>query len=126
MPIAGVLSFLHKSTIMPYYGGALLEYFKYQPNNYMYLKLMEWAVEKEFKYFDFGRSKKGTGSYKFKELQGFVARPLHYQYCFNTIRKIPDTSSMSPKVKFVSNAWKKLPVWATKLVGPKVIGLTPP
>ena len=67
-PVASVFSFLYKDTVMPYYGGALPHYFRYQPNNFMYLKLMEFGVENGYKYFDFGRSKKDSGSYKFKQL----------------------------------------------------------
>lgn len=124
--IASVLAFLFKDTVMPYYAGALPEYFKLQPNNVMYLKLMEYGVEKGYRYFDFGRSKKGTGSYDFKEFFGFTAQPLHYQYYLNKIDTLPDTSSVSPKVKFAVEAWKRLPVWITKAVGPRVIKLTPP
>lgn len=125
-PIAAVLTFLYKDTIMPYYAGALPRYFKYQPNNVMYLKLMEYGVERGYRYFDFGRSKKGTGSYDFKEFFGFEAQALHYQYYLNKINELPDTSSVSPKVQLAVQAWKRMPVWMTKIVGPKIIKITPP
>lgn len=125
-PIASVLAFLYKNTIMPYYAGSLPKYFKYSPNNVMYLKLMEFGVENGYRYFDFGRSKKGTGSYDFKTFFGFEPQPLHYQYYLNKIDALPDTSSVSPKIKLAVTAWKKMPVWMTKIVGPRIIGLTPP
>lgn len=125
-PVAGVLTFLFKDTIMPYYAGSLPQYFKYQPNNVMYLKLMEYGAERGYRYFDFGRSKKGTGSYDFKTFFGFEPQPLHYQYFLNKIDALPDTSSVSPKVKLAVSAWKRMPVWMTKIIGPRIITLTPP
>lgn len=125
-PIAGVLSFFFKDTVLPYFGGSLPEYWEYQPNNFMYLKLMEYGVEKGYRYFDFGRSKKGTGSYDFKVNQGFDAQPLFYQYCLNTIPAMPDTSSLNPKLGLAIKVWKRLPVWLTKVLGPKVVKMTPP
>jgi len=77
-PIAGVLSFLFKDQVMPFYGGALKEYYSLHPAGYMYLKLQEWAIEKGFKTFDFGRSRIGSGSYAFKIHQGFSPEPLNY------------------------------------------------
>ena len=92
----------------------------------MYLKLMEYGVEHGYRYFDFGRSKKGTGSYHFKELHGFTPQPLYYQYYLNTADKIPDISPKNPKMQLAIKAWQKMPVWMTKIVGPVVSRLTPP
>lgn len=125
-PIASVFTFLYKDTVMPYYAGALPQYFKYQPNNVMYLKLMEYGVEKGFRYFDFGRSKKGTGSYDFKVFFGFEPRTLYYQYYLNKIDALPDASSLNPKVSLAVWAWKRLPVWMTKIIGPRIVRITPP
>lgn len=125
-PIASVFTFLYKDTVMPYYAGALPQYFKYQPNNVMYLKLMEYGVENGFRYFDFGRSKKGTGSYDFKAFFGFEPQTLYYQYYLNKINALPDASSLNPKVSLAVQVWKRLPVWLTKIIGPRIIALTPP
>jgi len=125
-PVAGVFTFTYKDTVLPYYGGALEQYFPYQPNNFMYLRLMEWAVERGYRFFDFGRSKKDTGSYRFKELHGFAPQPLFYQYYLNTLATPPDTSSKNPRLEMVIRLWKRTPVWLTKIIGPRVIKLTPP
>lgn len=124
--IASVFTFIYKDTVIPYYAGSLPQYFKIQPNNFMYLKLMEWGVENGYRYFDFGRSKKGTGSHHFKVLHGFEPKPLYYQYYLNSIDKIPDISPKNKKLELVINAWKKLPVWLTRLIGPEISKLTPP
>jgi FemAB-related protein (PEP-CTERM system-associated) len=124
--IAGVFSFRYKDTLIPYYAGSSHKAFKYQPNNFMYLKLMEYGVEHGYRYFDFGRSKKGTGSYHFKELHGFEPKPLHYQYYLNNGAKMPDINPKNPKLQLMIKTWQRLPVWATKVIGPTVSKLTPP
>lgn len=119
--IASVLTFLFKDTVIPFYGGSLPQYRNLQPNNFMYLKLMEYGVENGYRLFDFGRSKIGTGSYKFKELQGFQPQPLYYQYYLNKTKEIPNLSPVNPKFSLPIAAWKRLPVWVTKLLGPIVV-----
>ena len=125
-PIAAVFTLLYKDTVSPYYSGSLPQYFSLQPNNFMYLKLMEFAVENGYRYFDFGRSKKGTGAFDFKKNQGFDPQPLYYQYVLNGTSEIPDASPLNPKVRAMVEVWKRLPVPITKLIGPQVIRFTPP
>ena len=45
----------------------------------MYWELMRRACERGLKVFDFGRSKRGTGSFDFKKNWGFEATPLVYE-----------------------------------------------
>ena len=46
--------------------GALPEYNRDSPNNFMYWSLMAQSCSEGIRHFDFGRSKRGTGSFKFK------------------------------------------------------------
>ncbi|MFM7926730.1 MAG: GNAT family N-acetyltransferase, partial [Pirellula sp.] len=89
-------------------------------NMWMYWKLLERAIEKGSREFDFGRSTHGSGTYKFKEQWGAKPHPAIWQYY---VRK-GDPSDMRPdsptKVRFV-NLWKKLPLWLTRLVGPSIV-----
>jgi len=124
--VAGAFTFLFKDTVLPYYGASLPEYIKYQVNNFMYLKLMEYGIEKGYRYFDFGRSKKGTGSYKFKIYQGFEPQQIYYQYYLTTAKDIPNVSPANPKFRMLINTWKKLPLCITNRIGAKLIKYTPP
>lgn len=119
--IASVLVFLYKDTVMPYYGGSLSGFSRFQPNNFMYLRLMEHGVDLGYRFFDFGRSKKETGSYKFKVLQGFSPTPLYYQYFLNTAKEIPNVSPANPKYSIAIEIWKKTPLFLTKIAGPALV-----
>ncbi len=120
-PIAGVLSFYYKDTVLPYYGGSLPEARAVSPNNFMYWSLMERARERGIKYFDFGRSKIGTGASKFKQHMGFEPTALPYQYFMRDGKNLPDNNPMNPKYKLAINLWKRLPLGMTKWLGPGLV-----
>jgi FemAB-related protein (PEP-CTERM system-associated) len=120
-PIAGVLVFFYKDQVMPYYGGALKEYFQLAPSDFMYWELMKYGAAHAYKMFDFGRSKQGTGSFNFKRHWGFEPRPLPYFYYPIKGQLIPDTSSLNPKLQWAIRIWRNLPVKLTMALGPRIV-----
>lgn len=120
-PLSGVLSLYFKDQVIPYYSGAYLEARKWAANDYLYWALMSDAASKGCRLFDFGRSKKDTGPYHFKRHWGFEPRPLRYQYYLNRIDDLPDLSPANPKYQKKIELWKRLPLWATKLLGPRIV-----
>jgi len=107
--IAAVMSFLYEDQILPYYSGALSGYERLGVNNFMYWKLMEWASEKGIREFDFGRSRKDTGSARFKKNMGFPSIPLAYQYHLGPGGSLPDLHPGNPKIGIYQKLWRKLP-----------------
>ncbi len=119
--IAGVLVFFYKNQILPYYGGALKEYFHLAPSDFMYWELMRYGAAHGYQIFDFGRSKQGTGSFNFKRHWGFEPTPLPYLYYPLKNQTIPDTSSLNPKLQWAIRLWKNLPLKLTMTMGPRII-----
>jgi len=119
--VAGVLVFFYKDQVLPYYGGALKEYSHLAPSDFMYWELMRYGAAQGFKIFDFGRSKKGTGSFNFKRHWGFEPRPLPYFYYQIKDRSIPDTSSFNPKLQWAIRIWRNLPLKLTMALGPRIV-----
>lgn len=124
-PLSGVLSFYFKDQVIPYYSGAYPDSRKFAANDYLYWALMSNAANRGCRVFDFGRSKKDTGSYHFKRHWGFEPRPLRYQYYLNKIEEIPNISPANPKYQRLIQLWKKLPLWATKIIGPRIVKYIP-
>ena len=118
--VAGVMTFFFKGRVMPYYGGALHEYFSYAANDFMYWELMRYGCEQGYRIFDFGRSKQGTGSFDFKRHWGFEPQPLSYQYYLYRASAIPNSSPANPKFQLFINLWRQLPLSVTKLIGPMI------
>jgi FemAB-related protein (PEP-CTERM system-associated) len=123
--VAGVMTFFFRDHIMPYYGGALRQFFPYAVNDFMYWELMRYGCERGYKVFDFGRSKQGTGAFDFKRHWGFEPQPLCYQYYLHRADAIPDLSPANPKFQLFIDLWKHLPLAVTKLIGPLLVRSTP-
>jgi len=124
-PSAAVLTFFYRDQVLPYYGGARREDFRYAVNDFMYWSLLRYGMEQGYKVFDFGRSKKGSGSYDFKRHWGFEATPLHYQYQLVRQREIPDLSPRNRRFSLAIEMWKRTPLWLSRRIGPALVRYFP-
>jgi FemAB-related protein (PEP-CTERM system-associated) len=123
--IAGVLCFYFRDQVLPYYGGALAEYYKDSPNNFMYWSLIAQSCKEGFRQFDFGRSKKGTGSYLFKSAWSMQVTELPYRYHLVRAKGVPHLSPADKKFQLPVAAWKRMPYSLTKIAGPQLIRWIP-
>lgn len=117
-PVSGVLTLLFEDQVLPYYGGARQEALAFAVNDFMYWELLCHAAKAGYRTFDFGRSREGTGAYNFKRHWGFEPMPLPYQYVLLDDSRMPNLSPSNPKMHFAVEAWKRMPLPLTKLVGP--------
>lgn len=118
--IAAVWTLFYKNEVVPYFGGSIREYNHLAPNNFMYWMLMKYGCENGYRIFDFGRSKKGTGSFDFKKRWGMTMTDLPYQYILVRQQSMPDTSPLNPKFSLGIRAWRKLPLSVTQIIGPMI------
>lgn len=123
--IAAVLCFYYKDQVLPYYGGALAEFNKDAPNNFMYWNLIAQSCREGYRVFDFGRSKRGTGSFQFKSSWSMEMRNLPYRYQLVRAKAVPQMSPVDQKFQLPVYLWKRLPFSWTKLLGPLVIRRIP-
>jgi FemAB-related protein (PEP-CTERM system-associated) len=119
-PVAAVMTFYFKDQVIPYWAGSNFQDRKLAPNDFMYWELMKYGCENGFKFFDFGRSKIGTGSYDFKRHWGFEPVQLSYQYYLVKAKELPNLSPANPKYKKKIEMWRKMPLTATKIIGPRI------
>ncbi len=89
-------------------------------NMWMYHELLRRAVALGSVTFDFGRSTVGSGPYRFKKQWGAEPRPLRWVYrmsepASSVLRA--DDPAMARRVA----AWRRLPVWVTRLIGPPIV-----
>lgn len=116
--VASVMSFYFKDEVLPYYGGGTDLARDLKGNDFMYWEVMRRAVDKGCKVFDYGRSKEGTGSYRFKKHWGFEPEPLFYEIDLVSAKQIPEINPLNPKYQLFIAAWKRLPLPVSQLVGP--------
>jgi FemAB-related protein (PEP-CTERM system-associated) len=124
-PIAGVLCLYFRDQVLPYYAGALPEYYKDSPNNFMYWSLMAQSCKEGFKVFDFGRSKRDTGSFHFKSAWSMEVTELPYRYYLALGKEVPHMSPVDAKFQLPVRLWKKMPFALTKIIGPQLIRRIP-
>ena len=117
-PVAAVMSFYFRDEVLPYYGGSTANGREVKANDFMYWAVMQRAVERGARLFDYGRSKRETGSYHFKKHWGFEPEPLHYQYHLVHAKALPDVSPVNPKYRLFIKAWQHLPLSVSRAVGP--------
>ncbi len=117
-PVAAVMSFYFRDEVNPYYGGGTDQAREYHAYDFMYWELLVHALGRGARLFDFGRSRQGTGSYRFKTHWGFEPTPLPYQYDLVRARGLPNVTPDNPKYQAFIRTWQKLPVPVTTLIGP--------
>lgn len=120
VPVASVLSVYDAETVYPYYGGGTAAARALRANDHMYWMLMEHAVQRGRRNFDFGRSKCDTGAFAFKKNWGFEPAPLIYEYRLAPGREMPDINPNNPKYKLMTEVWSRLPLWMANRIGPLV------
>ena len=119
--IASVMSFYFRDEVLPYYGGGVDAARAVAGNDFMYWDLMRRACERGLKVFDFGRSKRGTGSFDFKKNWGFEPAPLYYEYFLVADTEIPEINPLNPKYRLFIQAWKKMPLALANVIGPHIV-----
>ena len=112
------MNFYFRDQVLPYYGGGISAARNMRANDFMYWELMRRSAEQGIKIFDYGRSKKETGSYRFKKHWGFEATPLSYQYVLVNDKDMPNVSPTNPKYELMIRVWRKLPVGVSRFIGP--------
>lgn len=115
--VSSVLSFYFRDEVLPYYGGGTDVARDLAGNDYMYWELMRRSCEKGLKAFDFGRSKRGTGSYEFKRNWGFEPQPLGYEYL--PVRgEFREDDPRNLKYRLLIGGWQRLPLGVANFLGP--------
>ncbi len=119
--IASVLVFYFRDEVLPYYGGGTTAAREVAGFDFMYWELMRRSTERGYKIFDYGRSKRGTGSFDFKKNWGFEAQPLFYEYQLHGAASVPDHNPLNPKYRLFIKAWQKLPLSFANFIGPHIV-----
>lgn len=120
-PVSGVFSLKFRGAFLPYYAGANSLAPSLAANNFMYWHLMSYAAQNGFTSFDFGRSKKNTGAYRFKSQWGMSADTLNYQVYLVRRATVPNFSPVNPKFELATRVWQRLPMGLTNTLGPKIV-----
>ncbi|MGQ9730172.1 MAG: FemAB family XrtA/PEP-CTERM system-associated protein [Candidatus Zipacnadales bacterium] len=91
---------------------------RFFPNNLLYWRLFQVAIERGCKVADFGRSPRGSGIYEFKKGWGMEEQPLYYTLI--PIRSQPRLGERRQGTLYTvfSHLWQRTPLPIARLIGP--------
>jgi len=120
-PVSGVISFYWRDEVLPYYAGDLTDARDLAANDFKYWELMRRACARGLTVFDYGRSKRGTGSFDFKKNWGFEPTPLAYEFKLFKGGAVPQNNPANPKYRAMIGAWQRLPRPVVNALGPMIV-----
>ncbi len=111
---AGLILSTDNQTSIPW-ASTLREYNYLSPNMLLYWNLLKFSADNDITSFDFGRSTKGEGTYRFKKQWGAVARELvWYSHLFGGECRYKEKKCYRSKVV---SMWSKLPLSVSNVAG---------
>jgi len=108
LPIAGGIILECNDTITIPWASTLSQYKMASPNMLLYWGFLQYAADHQFKYFDFGRSTPGEGTYKFKEQWGASPETLHW-YGIQYARQSELSFTHGRLRGMIEKLWSRLP-----------------
>jgi FemAB-related protein (PEP-CTERM system-associated) len=118
-PVGGLVAIRHGRTVSVPWASTLRSERARCPNNLIYWEALRWAIAGGAARFDFGRSPRDSGSYRFKRGWGAEERPLAWT------RLAPDGAPLplrraqdSAVLRRLSTLWTALPVPVSAVLGP--------
>lgn len=120
-PCSAGLSIIHNNQVDFLYGPKLDKFRSLNIGELLYWSIIEESFKNGFQKINLGRSLIGSGNEQFK----FKWRPnvhkLAYWYNLSPGEKLPRLNQSNRNFNFAIKTWSKLPIWATRRLGPKLI-----
>ncbi|MCE5328570.1 MAG: FemAB family PEP-CTERM system-associated protein [Planctomycetaceae bacterium] len=119
--LAGLMGFFFRDEFTSYFAGNVPHAFTACATGAMYLRTMQYVVDRGGRIFDLNRSRRdNSGPYQWKRHQGFEPEPLHYQTYNAGGGELPNLTPSNRKFLLASRAWRRMPLWFTRAVGGRV------
>jgi FemAB-related protein (PEP-CTERM system-associated) len=119
--VAAGVTLRHRNTVEVPWASSLAAYRAMCPNNLLYWRVIEWAIDNGIPSLDFGRSTPDEGTYHFKQQWGAVPQALYWEYVLVGRPELPDQSPKNPRFSRAIAVWRRLPVGVTRAIGPLLV-----
>ena len=119
-PVGGLIALAFKDRLVVPWATCLQDYFALCPNMLLYWETLRAACVEGFRRFDFGRSTRDSGTYRFKSQWGAQEEPLFW-YCIPLgARHQSRASSGAGAEVLLSKMWQRMPLSLTRRLGPPI------
>jgi FemAB-related protein (PEP-CTERM system-associated) len=120
--IGGLIAVAFKDRLSVPWASCLKEHFALCPNMLLYWEAMRAACAEGFRWFDFGRSSRDSGTYRFKSQWGAQEEPLFWYTIPVASSAVRPHPVHGGGASFLSRTWQHLPLSVTRQVGPRLRG----
>ena len=118
-PVGGLVALAFKDRLAVPWASCLKEYLSLCPNMLLYWEVLRTACVEGFRTFDFGRSSRHSGTYRFKRQWGAREEPLFwYTIPITRRRGLPEASPHTGVL--LAKVWQRLPLAVTRGLGPRI------
>lgn len=124
-PIASAFLFSYRDVMEAAWGCSDWKYLSLQPNMLLYWTMLKIAGERGYNLLDFGRSTKGSGPHKFKQLWDTQDVQLYWARWSPAGTNVLDLNPANSRFRWAERLWSKLPLQLTKIVGPHIVKYLP-
>ncbi|MCL6481445.1 MAG: FemAB family PEP-CTERM system-associated protein [Firmicutes bacterium] len=124
-PIAGSFLTAFRDTVEAGWSASLYGYLHMKPNMFLYWSLLAEMGRRGYRWFDFGRSTIGSGTYRFKKQWGTTEQPLYWSYWTRAGQPLPELNPENPRYRLAIRLWQKLPLAVTNRIGPHIVRCLP-
>ena len=94
-------------------------------NMLLYWEVLKYAIDRQFGQFDFGRSSKEAGTYRFKQQWGAQPTQLYWHYWLRKGGDLPALNPHNPRYALAIKVWRQLPLFITTRLGPLIVRSLP-
>jgi FemAB-related protein (PEP-CTERM system-associated) len=120
-PVGGLVAIHYAGRVTVPWASTLRSERNRCPNNLIYWEAIRWAISLGAREFDFGRSPRGEGTYRFKIGWGATERPLHWARLGPRGEPLPlPRVEEGSTLERLSRLWARLPVGVTRILGPPI------
>ncbi len=119
--VAGAMLCWVNDTAMNLHTVALQEYNRRCPNYLIYWKMIEASCARGCARVDMGRSEEGGPNHAVKLHWGAEAVALRYSYYLRKSAELPRLDHASPRYRLPIALWRRLPLFVSKRLGPRLI-----
>jgi len=101
---------------------------RYNPvgvNMLLYWTCLEYAIAEDCDCFDFGRSSRDSGTWRFKRQWGAEPVPCYWHYWLRDPERMPGLTPENPRYHRAIRMWQCLPVSVANVLGPRIVRSLP-
>jgi FemAB-related protein (PEP-CTERM system-associated) len=118
--VGGLIAIRFNDRLAVPWAACLQQYFSLCPNMLLYWETLRSACSEGFRRFDFGRSTRDSGTYRFKRQWGAEEEPLFWYTIPLRRRPGSATGGASRRADLAVRAWQRLPLSVTRRLGPRI------